>query len=289
VVVPSLPGHGFPAKPTTTGWDPVRTARAWVVLMGRLGYGGFVAQGGDWGAAVTQAMGTRRLRGCSGSTPTWPAPPPRARQGLGGRRPAAAGPRRRGANRLPAAAQLLRQAPGLRPAHVHAPPDAVRAGRLAGRPRGLHAGSRGWDRPARPGHPGPGGDPGGGLTRDDLLDNITLYWPTNTGVSAARLYWENTAGFFGAKAITVAFAISVFPDELYQAPAAGPSAPTRTTSSTTTGSAGAATSPPGSSRSCSPRSSGPPSGPCASRRGRRGRFARAARGFVGAHERTAHV
>jgi hypothetical protein len=75
VVIPSLPGHGFSAKPATTGWDPVRTARAWAELMDRLGYTEFVAQGGDWGAAVTQAMGVQAPRGCSASTPTCPAPP----------------------------------------------------------------------------------------------------------------------------------------------------------------------------------------------------------------------
>ena len=101
----------------------------------------------------------------------------------------------------------------------------------------------------------------GDLTRDDLLDNITLYWLTNTGVSAARLYWENTAGFFDAKPITIPVAISVFPDELYRPPGAGPGAPTRPTSSTTTGSTAAATSPPGNNPNCWPRSSGPPSGP----------------------------
>ena len=76
LVIPSLPGYGFSGKPTTTGWDPVRTARAWVVLMKRLGYTRFVAQGGDWGAAVTQTMGNRQLRSCSASTPTWLAPYP---------------------------------------------------------------------------------------------------------------------------------------------------------------------------------------------------------------------
>ena len=87
VVIPSLPGHGFSAKPTTTGWDPRRIARAWATLMGRLGYTRYVAQGGDWGAAVTQAMGIQAPQGCWASTPTWPAPPPSARQGLRDRRP----------------------------------------------------------------------------------------------------------------------------------------------------------------------------------------------------------
>jgi hypothetical protein len=110
------------------------------------------------------------------------------------------------------------------------------------------------------------------LTRDDILDNITLYWLTNTGISAARLHWENKADFFDAKPITIPFAISVFPDELYQAPAAGPNAPIPTTSSTTTNSTKAATSPPGNSPTCSAPKCGPRSRRCANQRRSSGRW-----------------
>jgi hypothetical protein len=193
--------------------------------MGRLGYTEFVAQGGDWGAAVTQAMAAQAPQGCWGSTPTWLAPP-RAGQGLCHRRPPTGGPHRRGADRLPAAGPLLRHPPGRRPDHGHPPPDPVRAGRLP-----VELAAFMLDHGDGTGQPGLvtqvlDGTLEGELTRDDLLDTITLYWLTNTGISAARLYGENTAGFFDAKPITIPFAISVFPDELDQAPAAGPSAPT---------------------------------------------------------------
>jgi len=178
LVTPSLPGHGFSAKPTTTGWDPTRIARAWVVLMGRLGYPRFVAQGGDPPPpGLSEEERTAYAQLASFSATTWPMPP------------------------------------SWPPA-----PDPVRAGRLPGRPGRLHARPRRRDRPARPVKGVLEGTLESDLTRDDPLDHITLYWLTNTGVSAARLSWENTADFFDAKAITIPFAISVFPDEPYQAP-----------------------------------------------------------------------
>ena len=227
LVTPSLPGHGFSAKPTTTGWDPTRIARAWVVLMGRLGYPRFVAQGGaPPPPGLSEEERTAYAQLASFSATTWPMPP------------------------------------SWPPA-----PDPVRAGRLPGRPGRLHARPRRRDRPARPVKGVLEGTLESDLTRDDPLDHITLYWLTNTGVSAARLSWENTADFFDAKAITIPFAISVFPDEPYQAPAAGPNAPTPTTSSPTTGSTGAATSPPGNNPNSSPKTSAPPSDHCGSRHG----------------------
>ena len=223
VVVPSMPGYGFSAKPEETGWDTARMARAWTTLMRRLGYTRFVAQGGDWGALVTEVMGAQappELVGIHSNMPGAVPPDvakPLASNVLGAGDPPPSGlsaDEQRAYDRLSflytkGIGYALEM--GLRPQTLYGladSPVALAAWMLDHDARSLDEISRAFV----------DGRPVGNLTRDEVLDNITLYWLTNTGVSASRLYWENRLGFFDFKGVTVPAAVSVFPNELYQAP-----------------------------------------------------------------------
>ena len=219
VVIPSMPGYGYSGKPRETGWDPARMARAWAELMRRLGYTQFVAQGGDWGAVVTDVMAAQ-------------APPELL--GMHTNMPGVVPPE------IAAAIRVLTGAPA--PAGLSA--DEQRtweqlnfiysagigyAAQMATQPQTLYgladspvglaawminhdAGSYQDIADAFAGHPV------GDLTRDEVLDNVTFYWLTNTAVSSGRLYWESKVGFFDAKGVNIPAAVTVFPHEIYQAP-----------------------------------------------------------------------
>jgi pimeloyl-ACP methyl ester carboxylesterase len=221
LVVPSLPGYGFSGKPTAPGWNPVSIARAWATLMQRLGYTRYVAQGGDWGNAVSEVMALQQPPGLLGihtnMAATVPADVSKALS-VGGPSPAGLS-----ADEKHAWDQLddfykhglgYAQEMSNRPQTLYGIADSpvgLAAWMLDHDIRSYGMISRVFDGKTE------------GLTRDDVLDNVTLYWLTNTAISSARLYWDTTqistgAGFFDVRGVTIPVAVSAFPDEIYAAP-----------------------------------------------------------------------
>ena len=221
VVIPSMPGYGFSGKPTSTGWGPERMGRAWAELMERLGYTRYVAQGGDWGAFVVDQMGLQAPAGLLAIHTNMPATVPADvdKALLAGSPP----PSGLSAEELRAYKQLERTFKQVDYARLMGSRPQTLYG-IADSPVGLAA----WlldhnDADAQPAAAVASAllrtaSATGELTRDEILDNITLYWLTNTGVSASRLYWEYKGGFFNAKGVSIPVAVSVFPGEQYEAP-----------------------------------------------------------------------
>jgi pimeloyl-ACP methyl ester carboxylesterase len=216
LVIPSMPGYGFSGKPTTTGWDPVRIARAWTVLMKRLGYTRFVAQGGDWGGLVVDMMGVEAPPELIGIHTNQPgAVPPDVSKAIQSGGPAPSGLSDEERSRYEKLKEFFEKdvayafEMGTRPQTLYGIADSpvgLAAWILDHDSRSLELISRVFDGQTE------------GLSRDDVLDNITLFWLTNTGISSGRLYWENKLGFYDVKNVSVPVAVSVFPDEIDAAP-----------------------------------------------------------------------
>ena len=215
VVIPSLPGYGFSGKPTELGWDPQRVARAWATLMERLGYARYVAQGGDWGDAVNEQMALQKPKGLLGIHSNMPGTlPDNIPAALAG------GPAPTGLagdeeyawkqldffykNRVGYASEM-----GARPQTLYGlddSPIALAAWMIDHDPQSQKLINRVFEGASE------------GLSRDDILDNITLYWLTGSGLSSGRLFWESKLPFFAPKGVTIPVAVSAFPDEIYTAP-----------------------------------------------------------------------
>ena len=218
VVVPSMPGYGFSGKPAETGWGPVHIARAWIALMKRLGYTRFVAQGGDWGAQITDVMGAEappELLAIHSNMPG--AVPPDIFKEVASGAPEPDGLSAEESRAYDQLSFLYTKGIGYA-TEMSLHPQTLYG--LADSPIALAAWMLDHDLKSYKDIARAFVDeqPVGNLTRDEVLDNITLTWLTNTGVSSGRLYWENDLGFFDAKGVSVPAAVSVFAKELYQAP-----------------------------------------------------------------------
>ena len=222
VVIPSVPGYGFSGRPTSIGWDPDRIARAWAELMKRLRYTRYVAQGGDWGTPISSAMARQKAEGLLGIHINLPATvPPEVAAALGGAAPLPANLTDRERAVVEALMASGKQGNLAYFTMLTARPQTVGYG-ATDSPAGLaawilvHPGFKDWNY---------GADPQQSPTKDDVLDNITLYWVTNTAASAGRLYWENgargsviVAAAQRTSEISLPVAITVFPDDVYRAP-----------------------------------------------------------------------
>jgi pimeloyl-ACP methyl ester carboxylesterase len=213
LVLPSMPGYGFSGKPQSTGWGPERIARAWAVLMQRLGYARYVSQGGDWGSVISDVMARQAPKGLIGIHVNMPATvPPDVAQALADGDPAPPGLSVAERAAFDQLNKFYKLGCGYS-AMMVTRPQTVGYG-LTDSPVGLAA----WIYDKFAAWTYTDGNPERELSKDDMLDDITLYWITNTAVSSARLYWENNANNFNAVDVSLPAAVTVFPGEIYRAP-----------------------------------------------------------------------
>ncbi len=216
LVIPSMPGYGFSGKPTAPGWDPDRIARAWVVLMKRLGYTQFVAQGGDWGALITDLMGVQAAPELLAIHTNMPGAVPNDINGAAFTgAPAPSGLAADEQHAFDRLAFFYKHGLGYAIEMANRPQTLYG---LADSPVGLAAWILDHDEASEALMARVFAGQSEGLTRDDILDNVTLYWFTNTAISSARLYLENKLAFFAPKNVAIPVAVSVYPDEIYAAP-----------------------------------------------------------------------